>query len=263
MSQITFSFGNKNPQMTHQIEETLPDGRVSVNRVQRAAEHLNQSVTSGTLWDGIDDKAAVEHSLSTNNDRMLSLLAKSLPPEDRHYAVALNELEQVAQVHAGGTLPAWFVSSDPGLQAAAARHFGCSEGEPTALLTNGGRDALHAQHVGTSAQPAAFTYGALTANTGSGFAGTDTTLAGEITTAGGGLIRAAMTYAHTAGTNTSTLTKTWTANGTDVLPVTIASWANFNASTAGTLGEEDPLNATATLSISGDSVTITFTLTAG
>jgi len=132
-----------------------------------------------------------------------------------------------------------------------------------ALLTNAGRDALHAQHIGTSAQPAAFYYGALTANNGASFAGTDTTLTGEITTAGGGLLRKAMTYAHTAGTNTSTLTATWTANGSDVLPVTLASWANFNAASAGTIAEEDVLNATATLSVSGDSITVTFTLTAG
>jgi hypothetical protein len=47
-------------------------------------------------------------------------------------------------------------------------------------------------------------------------AATDTALTGEITTASGGLIRKLATYAHTAasgGAGTTTLTKTWTANG--------------------------------------------------
>jgi len=130
-------------------------------------------------------------------------------------------------------------------------------------LMNSGRDALHAQFLSTAAQPAAFNYGALSANTGGAFATTDTTLAGEIVTVGGGLIRKQMTYAHTAGTNTSTLTGTWTANGTDSLPVVLASWAQFNALTAGTGAEELALSATATITVSGDSETTTFTLTAG
>ena len=252
MSTLTFKFGNANPQMT-------------VDGVRRPAEHLNQSVTSGQFWDGVDDAAFAEHTLSTDNDRLLSMIGRTLAPEHRQYAVALNELEQIVQEHAGGTKPTWFTSNDPNFTAAAAKHFDCLAAEPVAstILTNGGRDALHLQHLDVGSQPAAFGWGALTANNGSGFAAADTTLAGEITTGGGGLIRKAMTFAHTTGTNTSTLTATWTANGLDSLPVGIASWGNFNASSSGTLGEEGALNATATLNVSGDSVTVTFTLTAG
>jgi hypothetical protein len=257
---ITVSFGNTNPMMTHEVRD---DDGTLVSRVQRPAKHINQSVTSVSLWPGIDDPDFVERALSTDNDRLLSMLAKTVSPEHRNHTIALHEVEQIVQTHAGGAKPAWVASSDSSLQAALAKHFDCPQGEPTALLTSAGRDALHAQHIGTSAQPAAFFYGALTANTGGGFASGDTTLAGEITTAGGALVRGAMTYAHTSGTNTSTLTKTWAANGTDALPVTIASWANFNAASVGTIGEEDPLSATATLSVSGDSLTVTFTLTAG
>jgi hypothetical protein len=90
-----------------------------------------------------------------------------------------------------------------------------------------------------------------------------TTLPGEITTAGGGLIRKQVTYAHTATTNTSTLTGTFTANGTDSLPVTVAKIGVLNALTVGTLAYETLLNATATLTISGDNVTVTETVTGG
>lgn len=126
--------------------------------------------------------------------------------------------------------------------------------------TNGGTDAMLGQIAGTSAQPAAFNYIGLTANS-TAPAATDTTLTGEITTAGGGLVRAQAAYAHTTGTNTATLTKTFTANGTDALPVTVAKFGVFNAASAGTLGFETLLSASATFSASGDNMTLTETLT--
>lgn len=94
-------------------------------------------------------------------------------------------------------------------------------------------------------------------------AATDTALAGEITTAGGGLIRQAATYAHTTGTNTYTLTATFTANASDVLPVTIAKIGTFDTLTSATgiMLHETALSSTATLSASGDAVTITQTVT--
>lgn len=132
---------------------------------------------------------------------------------------------------------------------------------PTALLLNGGRDALFDQHFTTGAQPAAFNYIGLTANS-TAPAATDTTLTGQITTAGGGLVAAQATYAHTAGTATATLSKTFTANGSDTLPVTIAKVGVRNASgTGGTLGTETLLSSTATLSASGDALTVTMTFT--
>lgn len=131
-----------------------------------------------------------------------------------------------------------------------------------ALLTNAGRDGLHAQHLTTGAQPAAFNYMGVSANATAPSA-SNTTLPGEITTAGGGLLRAQATYAHTTGTNTSTLTRTFTANGSDSLPVTLAKIGILNAASVGTLGYETLLSATSTLTVSGDNVTITETVTAG
>ncbi len=128
------------------------------------------------------------------------------------------------------------------------------------MRTNAGADHQVATSYGTSAQPAAANYIALTANSTAPAAG-DTTLTGEITTGGGGLIRAQATYAHTNGTNTATLTKTFTANGSDSLPVTLAKIGVFNASSSGTLVFETLLPATAVMSQSGDAATITETVT--
>jgi hypothetical protein len=101
---------------------------------------------------------------------------------------------------------------------------------------------------------------ALTANA-TAPAGSDTTLAGEITTAGGGLIRKLATYAHTSGAASYTLTGVFTANGSDSLPVTVAKMGGFNSLTGGTMAFETLLNATATLTVSGDQLTTTQTVT--
>lgn len=102
-------------------------------------------------------------------------------------------------------------------------------------------------------------YMALTANS-SAPAATDTTLTGEITTSGGGLIRKLATYAHTAGASSYTLTGSYTANGSDSLPVTVAKIGTFNSISSGQMLHETLLSATATLSASGDPLTVTQTI---
>jgi hypothetical protein len=97
-------------------------------------------------------------------------------------------------------------------------------------------------------------------------AATDTTLAGEITTASGGLIRQLATYAHSAasgGAGTTTLTKTWTANGSDSLPVTVSQIGVFQGVVvaASRMFFKTALNATATLSAVSDQVQVTETVT--
>ena len=77
------------------------------------------------------------------------------------------------------------------------------------------------------------------------------------------LIRDTVVDGHTAGTNTSTLTGTFTANGSDSLPVTLAKIGVLNAVTVGILGYETLLGTAATLSLSGDNAAITHTITAG
>lgn len=129
------------------------------------------------------------------------------------------------------------------------------------MLTTAGKDFV-ASALGDSSgsRAAAATYIALTANNSSPAAG-DTTLTGEITTASGGLIRAAATYAHTGGASTYTLTKTFTANANDSLPVTIAKIGVFNAASSGSMPWTTLLSTTATVSAVGDALTITETIT--
>jgi hypothetical protein len=130
----------------------------------------------------------------------------------------------------------------------------------TMLKTNAGIDLIFNASFGTAAQPAAITWVGLTANAVAP-AATDTTLAGEIATAGGGLIRAQVVFSHTAGTATATLVKTYTGNASDAYPVTIAKIGGFNASSAGTMGLETLLTTVAPINQSGDFVQITDTLT--
>lgn len=133
------------------------------------------------------------------------------------------------------------------------------------LLTNAGRDALHQQHTGGAggvAQPAQFQYMA-TSTSAAAEVATNTTLPGEIVTAGSGFLRAQATWAHTVGTNTTTLTKTFTATGTDASPTAVSKIGILNAAAAGTLGYEKNLAAAATTNTAGDNVAITWTNTGG
>ncbi len=252
--------GNPAPQV--QVPSLDEHGAPTGVSTSVPAAHLHQTVTTVTMRPGFDEVDEVDLALSTGNDRLLSMIARELGADLRRYAVGVLEAEQIMAAHAAGAAPTWVDSDDADFAKALAEHFGCHLGEPEALLVNAGRDALHGQHLGTAAQPAAFNYMCVSANATAPSAAS-TTLPGEITTAGGGLLRAQATYAHTAGTNTSTLTKTFTANGSDALPVTIAKIGVLNAATSGTLGYETLLNATATLTVSGDSVTVTHTTTAG
>lgn len=103
---------------------------------------------------------------------------------------------------------------------------------------------------------------ALTANASAAVA-TDTALTGEITTAGGGLIRKLAAWTHTAGASSYTMAATFTANGSDSLPVTVAKGAMFNSikATTGIMQFETLLNATASFALPGDQSTITQTVT--
>lgn len=105
-------------------------------------------------------------------------------------------------------------------------------------------------------------YMGLTANSTAAVDG-DTVLTGEIATAGGGLIRALGTYAHTAAGTTTTLTKTWTANGSDTLPVTVAQMGVFQGVVVASsrMIFRTLLNATMTFSLSGDQGQVTHTTT--
>lgn len=125
------------------------------------------------------------------------------------------------------------------------------------MRTNAGADWQAAQMGGTPGNAA--NYIALTANATAPVA-TDTALAAEITTAGGGLVRAQATYAHTTGATNYTLTKTFTGNGSDAYPITINKAGVLTAAAAGTLVFETAVPNPPTLQQAGDNVTITETV---
>jgi hypothetical protein len=127
------------------------------------------------------------------------------------------------------------------------------------LKTNACNDFQAAQMGGAASATAVAKFVGLTANTTAPAAG-DTTLTAEITTAGGGLIRKAGTYAHTTGAANYTITTVFTANGSDSLPVTIGKRGIFDAVTGGNLVFETLVSPTATLSASGDQLTLTDTI---
>lgn len=97
----------------------------------------------------------------------------------------------------------------------------------------------------------------LTANTSAASA-SDTSLASEITTAG--LTRKKAVYAHTGGTSVYTLTGSYTAQAADV-PVTVHKIGVFTDISGGIMVYEAVLNADATLSATGDPLTVTYTIT--
>lgn len=130
------------------------------------------------------------------------------------------------------------------------------------MITNAGRDFVAKQVSGAASATAVAKWVGITANATAPAAG-DTSLTGEITTAGGGLIRQVAVYAHTLGTASWTLTSTFTANGTDALPVTIAKRGIFDQlAIGGTLVYEALVTPTAVLSAPNDSLVLTDTVTA-
>lgn len=135
---------------------------------------------------------------------------------------------------------------------------GLEPGIPTALKMKAGYDVILGNCFGSQVASAKFM--GQTANA-TAPANTNTTLAEEITTAEGGLIRKECTYAHTTETLTSTLTVTTTANAKDTLPVTVHKVGYFNkAGSGGTMVLEDEVTAAGYNAV-GDNVTFTNTET--
>lgn len=110
---------------------------------------------------------------------------------------------------------------------------------------------------------APYWYMALTTNTTAPSA-TDTTLASEITTAGSGLIRKLATYAHTTGVASFSLAATFTGTSTDQSTgaQTIAKIGVFNtlSGSTGRMQFETLLSQTATITATGDALTVTDTI---
>lgn len=123
------------------------------------------------------------------------------------------------------------------------------------VITTVGRDFLHTQGYATSGIGAnGLNYIALS-NDSLTETSASTTLSNEIAT--NGLQRAQGAVAHTTGTNTTTVSKTFTASGTQ----SAQKAALFTASSMGTMNHA--LAFTQRNLISGDTLTVTFTITLG
>ena len=126
------------------------------------------------------------------------------------------------------------------------------------LMTNVGKDYLHAQYwTNNVAGGVGINYIALSESTLTPAVG-DTTLGGEITT--NGLQRVpAPTRSHSTGTNTTTISNTFTAAGsfTDV-----KASALFNASSSGTMGHIANFSVGSGTLSSGDQVAVSWAMTA-
>ena len=127
------------------------------------------------------------------------------------------------------------------------------------MITSAGKDFQSTQMFSTAPGVNGANYVALTANA-TAPAAADTALTGEFAATGGGLVRAQGTYAHTAGTNTTTITKTFTANATDGTTNTINKAGLFNLVTGGVLVLETAVTSPPTLA-ANDSIAITWTQT--
>ncbi len=123
------------------------------------------------------------------------------------------------------------------------------------VITTAGRDFLHQQgYKDTGLGSNGLNYIALSNDTVSETSAS-TTLSNEI--AANGLSRAQGTYAHTSGTNTTTISKTFTASGTQ----SAQKAALFTASSAGTMNHV--LAFTQRALANGDTLAVTFTITLG
>ena len=125
------------------------------------------------------------------------------------------------------------------------------------LLTNSGRDWMHAQvYTNTAAGTRGAGYIGLSANAAAP-AATDTALTGEITS--GGLTRVdAGTKTHTAGTNSTTIQHTFTAS---TVHTAVVKASLFNAVTSGYMAHINTFTAV-TLQAS-DTLQVTWTVTLG
>ena len=190
-----------------------------------------------TTYTGTNSTAATATTFTTDGVNIpANSVAGQVVVRGAVYGVILSNTSAANSVL---TIDKWYTVTDPGGAAAATPAVGV-----WAILP-GAQPAFWMAITATATAPAL----------------SDTVLTGEIATAGGGLVRAITAWAHTAGTNTYTLSKTYTANGSDTLPVTIAQMGVFNAANNGRLTFRTLVSPTATLSASGDNVAITDTIT--
>ncbi len=244
-------------------------GNVAPHQAEQGLYHSHYLAAGEEHWHAYGDEAGSGRRLAHAADIMkvrdlhplLSHTTTVDVPEGKSAEQAVKDILHAWPQHSLEA-PSFVVCDDEELRQAVMAAFNLSDPQgPVALYLNSGRDWVSQQVFGT-AVAAATNQGkwiGLTANS-TAPAVTDTTLTGEITTAGGGLVAAAGTVAHTTGASSSTVTNTFTTNGSDTLPVTLAKAGLGNAlSTARVHIFQTLFASTATLAAVGDAVALTWT----
>jgi hypothetical protein len=187
------------------------------------------SLTGGT-------ETGASHS---SNDSAGQTVVITAPSGDAgKYAIIASNTSGTTPVY---TVDRWYTPSNPGGAAATT-----PSATATYVIMQGGQPSVYVGLSTSTATPAAG----------------DTTLASEITTSGGGLIRKIGSVTHTAGAATVLNTAVFTANGSDSLPVTVGKAGLSQSITSGYSNSYQTLvSPTATLSASGDQLTLSWTFT--
>lgn len=123
------------------------------------------------------------------------------------------------------------------------------------LITNAGRDFIHVQGYGSSGLGANGLNWIATSNDPVTENAASTTLSNEIVA--NGFARVQGTVAHVGGTNTTTVSRLFTASGTQQ----VQKAALFTASSSGTMNRV--LGFTQRSLVNGDTLSLTFTITLG
>jgi len=214
----------------------IPEGMTLNDAFQSAVRMIAYHIAEGEKPTWIDsDNQVLERMLKEHFG------VKGLRPKEWGADTGANLVPRMADVMATLMAPALLAAFMLSLRTNAGRDFTCN------VMGNGA-----AAGAGTgSMRPA--DYMGLTSDATAPNAA-NTILTAEI--GSGSLVRAQAMYAHTSGTASYTLTKTFTSDQ----PVTVAKLGIFNAPTGGTMVFETMLNEPAPLQ-SGDQLALTETVT--
>lgn len=193
-------------------------------------------------------ETGVSHAANDCAGQIINVGPNSAGTGSKVYGLIMSNTSGTTPVY---TVDQWYNPASPG---------GAAGTTPNATgfyqITNGGASAAFV----------ALTTDTTTPSLG-GTAGTQdasaisTALTSEIATAGGGLIRKIAPIGHTAGAATWTATPVFTANGSDSLPAVVAKAALSPSAVSKALLYMTLVSPTATMSASGDQLTLTWTFT--
>jgi hypothetical protein len=249
--------------------EPLPDGALmSILRRGRVTDTLrfgpNEVHALIIHADGSIDDLGVSHNLLTNAGRDLAAAGAGAPGPAANTATSTSStsLTDTGESWTVDTFKGWTVIAEESTNNPVIGNIGSNS---STVLTV---DAWWGPNDAAETTPAATCdyiiiptfrprYMGITADSGAANA-SNTTLTSEQT--GNGLGRALATYAHTGGTATYTMTKSWSVTGTVANLHRIGMFTASNTTAAGVMCFEAVLNADASV-VSGDTLQVVQTVT--